>query len=487
MSQIKLFVKNVFELNQRDFWIIILSNLVLGIFFRFFDVHEFIQAGSILFLLMKSITFYRSTSVMPSISSDFDRFSWKYFQGLPINKKDLIVALIMSNLIAMAPLYFWVLSFSPQLGELLLDPGQEVTFTTKMKVVLVSMPALIFIGLFSLQNLVKLPRQQYSKIDSKIAFYQLVRNFFVFAFVVVYGGLACLLIIEVTGIPLGSYMGRSLKFGFEILTSWWIVPISIVIVLNSYSNTLKVFQDESIGYIKQTWKPKRDLSIIAVCALFVIGPFQFLDFGIPVEYQGNRMTASAFKNDFKAIESALSKGEKINLPNEHGFTPIMVAANEGNSKMFKYLLEKGADLKGNVKLTKSFLNGMNIFSLALNGGDAIIIQDLLGRSFDVNHVTSVYGHTPLHLASKHCKTPIVDLLIEKKAYLNAVNKKNETALHWASKRKCFGTVVSLIEAGADPLIKTEKGMLAKDLINNNQYQKDLAYYLEKRTRHPAGK
>ncbi len=487
MSQIKLFIENIFEFNQRDFWVLLIVNFFFGLIFRVFEIHEFVQAGIILILFMKSFTFYKTTSVMPSISSDFDRFSWKYFQGLPLNKKELVAALVISNLIAMAPIYFWILSFSPQLGNLLLDEGQDIQLATKAKILLVSLPALIFISLFSLQNLVKMPRHQYSKIDSKIVFYQMVRNLFLLVFVVVYGGMACLLISQISGISFGKYFATGMKFGYEILSSWWIVPLSLLIIVNSYFNTLKIIQDETIGYIKQTWKPKRDLSLMAVSALLVIGPFQFIDFGIPTVYQGSAMTASVYKKDYKAIENALVKGESLNHANPHGFTPIMVAANEGNAKMFKFLLEKGADLKGNVKFEKSALQGMNIFSLALNGGELSIIQELMDQGFDVNHVASDYGHTPLHLASKHCKAPIVDLLIEKKAYVNAVNKKNETALHWASKRKCFGTVVSLIEAGANPLVKTEKGKLAKDLIDNKQYQKDLAYYLEKRTRQPAGK
>ena len=486
MSQIKLFVKNVFEFNQRDFWILIVLNILTGLVLRFFKVDEFVQAGALLGLLVKSISFYRSTSVMPSISSDFDRFSWKYLQGLPLNKKELILAVVVSNLIAVAPLITWIVSFAPQIGNFLLFEGEEVLFNTKMKLLLISVPVLLVISFYSLQNIIKLPRNQYSKIHSRIAFYQAVKRISVGLFLFIYGLFVLGALNEFTGQAFSKFLGSLFKFSLETLASWWIIPISILFVLLAYFRTLKVLQDESIGYIKQTWSTKRDVSIIVVCAVLNIGLFHNLDFGIPAEYQGTKLTKVVFRKNYKEISMALKKGANINKATRYGFTPIMVAAREGDYEMFKFLLQKGAELKGNIQLKrKNVLNGANIFSLAVKGGESRIIKELLNKGFDVNHVTSEYGSSPLHIASNSCNSKVVDLLIENKAYLNSVDKYNETALHKASHRGCFAAVVSLIEAGINPMVKSKQGKLAKDYAN--KYPKDLDYYLEKRSREPAGK
>ncbi len=44
------------------------------------------------------------------------------------------------------------------------------------------------------------------------------------------------------------------------------------------------------------------------------------------------------------VKLLLEKGADVNAKGEHGWTPLMEAANRGHSEAAKLLLEKGADV-----------------------------------------------------------------------------------------------------------------------------------------------
>ena len=52
---------------------------------------------------------------------------------------------------------------------------------------------------------------------------------------------------------------------------------------------------------------------------------------------------SSFKGEFSKFFDLISKGADVNLPDEHGFTPLFVAARRGHSDIVQLLLESGAD------------------------------------------------------------------------------------------------------------------------------------------------
>jgi uncharacterized protein len=52
---------------------------------------------------------------------------------------------------------------------------------------------------------------------------------------------------------------------------------------------------------------------------------------------------AALANDVHMAEYYVSKGESVNVIDEHGLSPLMYAADKGNYEMVKFLLEVGAD------------------------------------------------------------------------------------------------------------------------------------------------
>ena len=65
------------------------------------------------------------------------------------------------------------------------------------------------------------------------------------------------------------------------------------------------------------------------------------------------------------------------------------------------------------------------------------------------------GETPLTIACKYNQTEVALLLLQQGANVQSQNKKNWTALHWASKKGNYLLVTILIQAGINPSVVTK--------------------------------
>lgn len=486
MSKIQLFINQAFLFYRRDFYILIASNIVLGVLLKVLTVHAFLEGMTILFMFFKNFTFVRSASIMPSISNDFDRFSWKYFQGLPLNKKEIILSLVLSNFMVMLPLLVFVIMFSSQIGDFFSDEGEILSLETKVKFLIITLPVLMIISFSSIRNLITFPRTQYSRVDSKINLYLTVKYMAIGFTGMFYGSYILSFIVEYTGDKFLREIWEALINVYKILGSWWLVPAVILMTVLSYKRAIKAWQDEKIGYIKNNWKTTRDVSIIATSICLNLGLSYHLQIGIPEDYQGTPLLRSVYSRDLKEVKELLKEGHDVNEANDYGNSPLMVAAFTGNFNLFQLLLEHKASLSGEVK--KGYKKGMNLFQLSVHGANKDLVKFLLAKGFNPDDLNKINKNSALHVAARDCDTKMVDYLIKKKAKIHLKNEEGQTPLHLAAKRRCFGTIVSLIESGADPLAKDKEGKLALDYIEKDRYRsKELAYYLEKRSRAPAGK
>jgi len=221
-------------------------------------------------------------------------------------------------------------------------------------------------------------------------------------------------------------------------------------------------------------------------------------------------TASMTKN---SIQTEVNWGAEINRLDPHsGYTPLMVAAINGNPESVKTLIDRGADIdykepikgrtalicaskKGNASCVDMLLhkgaaisvvdhNGMHPLMWAAKNGHLESCRILIGRgagvnAFDVNdwtaiHYAAKYGHrevvdflahsgasivlrekleegkTPLMLAAQYGRRETVLCLLDRGAKVNAITTRDElTALALAAKEGHKGTVRALIERGAD--------------------------------------
>lgn len=476
---IKNFICQFYILIKRDFWIINAANLAAGITIFLFKPHALLQAALIFFLFLKTISFVRNSNIMPSISADFDRFSWKYFQGLPLSKKEIIHALVLTNFLVVSPMLIWVLSFLGPLTELFFD-GEGNNFIQAIQFILYSVPVLLLIGLWAIKNQITFPRRQYSKNDPRIVFYSSVKAFLMTAAIGIYGLLFYAWFVSKYDLNIVKVVWNSIPDISSEVKIWSFPFILAGLSVLAYRSTLHTWQIEKIGYLKINWVPKRDLSIIAVSAFMLAIPFYTLDFATPLEFR-DPLHKAVYKAQYKRINQLLAKGHKINKTNKYGVAPIHVAVYSSNFKMLKYLEDKGADIHKEL-VTKKGVS--NILHIAARSKDPVIVKYLLSKKININ-VKNEVGNTPLHLATNSCRSEIIDILIQNGALIDSQNNRGETALHYASKNGCFSGVTALIEANANTDFKDEKGKLALDYAKNGK--PDLAYYIEKKSRVPAGK
>ncbi len=181
-----------------------------------------------------------------------------------------------------------------------------------------------------------------------------------------------------------------------------------------------------------------------------------LDMGAKVNerdtYGSTPLIRAAETNNTDVVELLLKKGADIKAKDKSGQTPLITAARKNNADVFELLLRKGADVTMEVDVRdmtvfdylSSAEDGMKMFKLLLNYVDDLnkpidergntllhitigmrnmdftmdFTKLLLDRGAEVN-VRDKYDFTPLHLAAGSGYTDIAELLLKKRADLNA--------------------------------------------------------------------
>ncbi|CAN0031393.1 unnamed protein product, partial [Ectocarpus sp. 12 AP-2014] len=233
----------------------------------------------------------------------------------------------------------------------------------------------------------------------------------------------------------------------------------------------------------------------------------------PGRYDTDVHTA-AFDNDDEFMDTLLSSGSADidRRRNPQGWTPLMVAAGEGHSKVVGILLNKGADMSvvndlgstalfisvclGYVAVTRMLVNaGANLEAGELNGGwtpvmmaaykgHSKILRILLNKGADLSVVdkrgttalilSAGYGHvavtrmlvnagadldeadsagfTPLHIAAVNDHSEVIKTLANAGANPDSRTPAGETPLFMAAKNGHVGTISELLRANANPLL-----------------------------------
>jgi ankyrin repeat protein/outer membrane lipoprotein-sorting protein len=140
------------------------------------------------------------------------------------------------------------------------------------------------------------------------------------------------------------------------------------------------------------------------------------------------------------VKLLLERGAHVNVTDEHGETPLLLAAKYGNAEIIESLIAHGADVNARDK------DGWTPLMWVCHGDMARI---LLGHGGRVN-VHDNIGQTPLIDAARFGASGVVRALLEYGADVNAREKDGTTALSYALHKHYLDIVEMLRTAGEKP-------------------------------------
>ncbi len=197
------------------------------------------------------------------------------------------------------------------------------------------------------------------------------------------------------------------------------------------------------------------------------------------EYQKVPDEVSFFRavkiNNDIAIEELLRHGFEPNLIEpERGDSGLMLAIREDSFKVVKRLL---ASPKINLEIKAK--NGDTALMLAAYKGAVDVVKDLIARGAEVNRP----GWTALHYAAFIGNNEVVQVLLDASAYIDAEAPNKNTPMMMAAYGGHIFTVKLLLNEGADPTLRNDRGLSALDLAahaNHKDIVEGLTFQLKKR-------
>jgi hypothetical protein len=157
----------------------------------------------------------------------------------------------------------------------------------------------------------------------------------------------------------------------------------------------------------------------------------------------------------------------VNLVDEQGRTPLLLAAQKDQLKFVEVLVKKGVDV--NAQKDKKGRTALHIAAMWRASKD--LIKFLLKKKADVSAKDTNGGNTPLHAAAARNHLVAVELMLEKGAKINCTNDTGDTPVTSALLQDASDVVRFLLRNGADIYKKNEKDLSVweisqrKDMVN----------------------
>ena len=126
----------------------------------------------------------------------------------------------------------------------------------------------------------------------------------------------------------------------------------------------------------------------------------------------NLLRIAVIKNDTEKAKCAIEKGAKVDAKTPKGLTPLYIAAKMKNYNVLELLIQRGANVN------ELCPDESDLF-VAANNGDEKLAKILIENNADINIKTATNGFTPLFWAAISNHNNIVNLLIENGADVNA--------------------------------------------------------------------
>lgn len=189
--------------------------------------------------------------------------------------------------------------------------------------------------------------------------------------------------------------------------------------------------------------------------------------------------AAINKDDPAVVAALLQRGFDGNTRDPNGLSGLHLAVREKSLKVAAVLVDWNK-----ITVETRTASDESPLMLASLAGLVDLSKALIAKGADVNKT----GWTPLHYAATRGQLPVMSLLLDNYAYIDASSPNGTTPLMMAAFYGTPSAVKLLLEAGADPLIKNIQGLSAIDFAHKNN-RLDSAEIIAAfvRARQPRGK
>jgi len=169
-------------------------------------------------------------------------------------------------------------------------------------------------------------------------------------------------------------------------------------------------------------------------------------------------------DDARSVSALLQRGFDPNTVNPEGVPGLLLAIRSSSFKVAEVL---AASPEAKVDLRT--LQDESPLMLAALRGQLNLASLLVARGAEINKT----GWTPLHYAATGGHVPVIALLLDKKAAINAESPNGSTPLMMASMYGSPEAVKHLIQAGANLQVKNQLGLTALDFAQNASRQNNI--------------
>ena len=183
-------------------------------------------------------------------------------------------------------------------------------------------------------------------------------------------------------------------------------------------------------------------------------------------YQNIKLLQATRRNNVDQIQELLSRGADVNSTNKYGWSPLMVAADEGHLHACVLLSSSGAD----VDLAND--EGDTAVGKAAMKGHYEVVQHLIKQNTNI-HKRSKSGKCPLMRAAAYGHFQTCVLLIASGADIDLADVDGNTALVEAANRGYYEVAQHLINKGANCNVERLEQCQKDDLLRYGSSVGDL--------------